>query len=183
LGVPYEIVIRFRRAVSRRYLVNGLAVQHKRHRDVATHTKLLDSRRLGRSAEGKIDRCAEAGANDRNLPPGNRLFNRSIAGVRAEYSLGEDCQLERSASSCNGGCETSYRVGNAPWVGCSHSSEIYIGNFSSTCRDTLSYNTYAQCVDTKALLGATPRESRWICSSLLTAGKLPGEKQVAEGRR
>jgi hypothetical protein len=92
LGVPYEIVIRFRRAVSRRYLVNGLAVQHKRHRDVATHTKLLDSRRLGRSAEGKIDRCAEAGANDRNLPPGNRLFNRSIAGVRAEYSLGEDCQ-------------------------------------------------------------------------------------------
>ncbi len=97
--------------------------------------------------------------------------------------LGKIAKLERSASSCNGGCETSYRVGNAPWVGCSHSSEIYIGNFSSTCRDTLSYNTYAQCVDTKALLGATPRESRWICSSLLAAGKLPGEKQVAEGRR
>jgi hypothetical protein len=59
--------------------------------------------------------------------------------------------------------------------------------FSPTCTDTLSYNTYAQCVETKAFLGAQPRESRWICSSLLAGGKLPGEKRVAEiqqsGRR
>lgn len=96
-------------------------------------------------------------------------------------------KLERSASSCNGGCETSYRVGNAPWVGCSFSggSEPFTSHFSPTCRDTLTYNTYAQCVETKAFLGATPRESRWICSSLLAGGKLAGEKQVAEqsGRR
>ncbi|MGY4502716.1 hypothetical protein ACVWYH_006673 [Bradyrhizobium sp. GM24.11] len=97
--------------------------------------------------------------------------------------LGKIAKLERSATSCNGGCETSYRVGDAPWVGCSHSTEIYIGNFSSTCRDTLNYNTYAQCIETKTLLGATPKESRWICSSLAAAGKLPGEKQVAESRR
>ncbi|UWU91537.1 hypothetical protein [Bradyrhizobium sp. CB1015] len=94
--------------------------------------------------------------------------------------LGRLAKLERSASSCNGGCETSYRVGNAPWVGCSQSGpEINIGNFSATCRDTLSYNTYAQCVETKTFVGATSREARWLCSSLQAGGKLPGEKQVA----
>lgn len=96
-------------------------------------------------------------------------------------------KLERSASSCNGGCETSYRVGNEPWVGCSMSggSEPLTTHFSATCRDTLTYNTYAQCVETKAFLGATTRETRWLCTSLLAGGKLAGEKQVADqsGRR
>jgi hypothetical protein len=94
-------------------------------------------------------------------------------------------KLERSASSCNGGCETSYRVGNAPWVGCSFSSgsEPFTSHFSSTCRDTLTYNTYAQCVETKSFLGSSPRETRWLCTSLLAGGKLAGEKQVAESRR
>ena len=94
-------------------------------------------------------------------------------------------KLERSASSCNGGCETSYRVGNAPWVGCSFSSgsEPFTSHVSSTCRDTLTYNTYAQCVETKSFLGASPRETRWLCTSLLAGGKLAGEKQVAESRR
>ncbi|MDH6262966.1 hypothetical protein [Bradyrhizobium sp. BR13661] len=103
-----------------------------------------------------------------------------------DTALGRLARLERSASSCNGGCETSYRVGNAPWVGCSYGAgEPFTNNFSSTCRDTLTYNTYAQCVETKGFLGATPRESRWICSSLLAGGKLAGERQVAEqsGRR
>ncbi|MGY3233440.1 hypothetical protein ACVWZ4_006026 [Bradyrhizobium sp. USDA 4472] len=97
--------------------------------------------------------------------------------------LGKIAKLERSASSCNGGCEVSYRVGNAPWVGCSQSGERDIGPFSTTCRDTLNYNTYAHCIETKTLLGATGKESRWLCSSLQAGGKLPGEKQVAESRR
>jgi hypothetical protein len=96
--------------------------------------------------------------------------------------LGKISRLERSASSCNGGCEVSYRVGNAPWVGCSTSGERDISNFSATCRDTLNYNTYAQCIETKTLLGATPKESRWLCSSLQAGGKLPGENRVAERR-
>jgi hypothetical protein len=102
--------------------------------------------------------------------------------------LGRLAKLERSASSCNGGCETSYRVGNAPWVGCSYGAgEPQTNNFSPTCRDTLTYNTYAQCIDTKTFLGSTSKEARWICSSLLAGGKLAGERQVAEikqsGRR
>jgi len=104
-----------------------------------------------------------------------------------DSALGKLARLERSASSCNGGCETSYRVGNAPWVGCSYTGENFAtgSNFSSTCRDTLSYNTYAQCFATKTFLGMTGREARWLCSSLMAAGKLPGERQVAEqsGRR
>jgi len=97
--------------------------------------------------------------------------------------LGKIARLEKSATSCNGGCEVSYRVGNAPWVGCSQSGERDIGAFSTTCRDTLNYNTYAQCIETKTLLGATSKESRWLCSSLQAGGKLPGERQFAEGRR
>jgi hypothetical protein len=58
-----------------------------------------------------------------------------------------------------------------------------IGSFSTTCRDTLNYNTYAQCIETKTLLGATSKESRWLCSSLQAGGKLPGERQVAEQAR
>lgn len=100
-------------------------------------------------------------------------------------ALGRLAKLERSASSCNGGCETSYRVGNAPWVGCSLSGQEGVDGsmFSPTCRDTLNYNTYAQCVETKGFLGATSRESRWLCTSLLAGGKLPGERLVADARQ
>ena len=100
--------------------------------------------------------------------------------------LGRIAKLERSSSSCNGGCETSVRQGNAPWVGCSLSSgENSTGAFSATCRDTLTYRTYAECTSTKIFLGWIPREARWHCSSLLAAGKLAGEKpqQVAESAR
>jgi len=99
--------------------------------------------------------------------------------------MGRLNKLEREARSCNGGCETSYRVGNAPWIGCNMAGGVDNSLFSPTCTDTLSYNTYAQCVETKAFLGAQPRESRWLCTSLLAGGKLPGEKRVAEqwGRR
>ncbi|NEU97729.1 hypothetical protein FNJ47_18295 [Bradyrhizobium sp. UFLA 03-164] len=99
--------------------------------------------------------------------------------------MGRIAKLERSSSSCNGGCETSFRQGNAPWVGCSLSvGENSTGAFSSTCRDTLTYKTYAECTDTKIFIGWISREARWHCSSLLAAGKLAGEKQqVAESAR
>jgi hypothetical protein len=96
--------------------------------------------------------------------------------------MGRLNKLEREARSCNGGCETSYRVGNAPWIGCSYAAGGFdSSNFSSTCTDTLNYKTYAQCVETKHFLGATPRESRWICTSLLAGGKLPGERVAENG--
>jgi hypothetical protein len=95
-------------------------------------------------------------------------------------ALGRLGKLEKSASSCNGGCETSFKTGNEPWVGCSHSGG-YDSTFSPTCRDTLTYKTFAECVDTKQFLGERPRIAMWICTSLLAGGKLAGEKhEVAE---
>jgi hypothetical protein len=95
-------------------------------------------------------------------------------------ALGRLGKLEKSASSCNGGCETSFKSGNAPWVGCSHSGG-YDSTFSPTCRDTLTYKTFAECVETKQFLGERPRIAMWICTSLLAGGKLAGEKhEVAE---
>jgi hypothetical protein len=95
--VPYAIVIWLRRAVTRRYFVDYLAVQHVRHGTLATHTKFFATRHLGRSAEGKNSSCADAGAIDRDVPPpppGVGLIDRSRSrvGIRAEHGPGEDFQ-------------------------------------------------------------------------------------------
>ena len=88
-------------------------------------------------------------------------------------------RLEREASSCNGGCQTSFKTENEPWVGCSYSSgspAAGTGPLSLTCTDTLTYKTYLDCMDTKAFLGWTQRETRWHCSSLQAGGKFTHEK-------
>jgi hypothetical protein len=100
--------------------------------------------------------------------------------------LGKLAKLEKASSSCNGGCETSSKYGDAPWNGCSSSGgePSSPGTFSPTCRDTLTYKTYLECTGTKIFLGSIPKEARWICSGLLAGGKLAGEKhQVAELKR
>jgi hypothetical protein len=58
--------------------------------------------------------------------------------------LGKLAKLERASSSCNGGCETSFKSGNAPWIGCSFSGGED-STFSPTCTDTLTYKTYVEC--------------------------------------
>jgi hypothetical protein len=95
--------------------------------------------------------------------------------------LARIAEFEKAASSCNGGCETSYKTGNAPWVGCSETGPE-VTNFSGTCRDTLSYKTYLECKETKMFLGADQKKAWWLCTSLLIGGKLSGEKvYVADG--
>jgi hypothetical protein len=95
--------------------------------------------------------------------------------------LAKIAALEKLASSCNDGCETSFPVGNAPWVGCSYAANDYFSHFSLTCRDTLTYQTYLECKDAKVFLGETRNRAWWICSSLHASGKLAGEQKVAEG--
>jgi hypothetical protein len=115
--------------------------------------------------------------------PSSTAQTRSAA---PDSALGKLAKLEKASSSCNGGCETSFKSGNAPWIGCSASAgwDASTGAFSPTCRDTLTYNTYLECTDTKIFLGSTRKEARWICSGLLAGGKLAGEKhQVAELKR
>lgn len=92
--------------------------------------------------------------------------------------LGKIAKLERASSSCNGGCETSFKTGNAPWIGCSESGG-HFSTFSATCRDTLTYKSYEDCMDTKVFLAWDYNRAWWYCTSLLAGGKF----QVAEIKR
>jgi hypothetical protein len=87
-------------------------------------------------------------------------------------TLGRLGKLEKSASSCNGGCETSFKTGNAPWVGCSFSSGGYATALvSPTCTDTLSYTSFSNCIDTKLFTGWDIWRAKLICNSLQAGGK------------
>ena len=92
--------------------------------------------------------------------------------------LGRIAKLEKVASNCNGGCESSLRHGNAPWVGCSESAG-YFGTFSATCRDTLTYASYRGCMDTKMFTGWDRNRAWWYCTSLSAGNKF----KVAELKR
>jgi hypothetical protein len=99
-----------------------------------------------------------------------------IAG--AGSTLGKLARLEKLSSSCNGGCETSFKSGNAPWVGCSESGGD-IATLSATCRDTLTYASYSGCMDVKMFTGWDRNRAWWYCNSLHAGGKF----KVAELKR
>jgi hypothetical protein len=62
-----------------------------------------------------------------------------------------------------GATTTSFRSGNAPWVGCS----IAAGwNFSSTCRNLSNFKSYVECTTALSKAAGTSLESWWYCSSL-----------------
>ena len=67
---------------------------------------------------------------------------------------------------CIGGCVTSFKSGDRPWVGCSVSS----GQLSGTCRNIgpggVPYKTYLECTETGHDLGFRANEFSWYCSSL-----------------
>ncbi|MGJ4952454.1 hypothetical protein [Bradyrhizobium sp. HKCCYLS20291] len=98
--------------------------------------------------------------------------------ARAAAIQGKIIQLEKSASSCNGGCETSLPTGNKPWVGCSLDNQESV-KVDAHCTDTLTYTSYADCHDTKRFLGWDRNKVFWHCTSLLAGGKF----KVAEIRR
>jgi hypothetical protein len=64
--------------------------------------------------------------------------------------------------SCVGGCQTSFRSGDRPWVGCSWSA----GTLSSTCRNEGHYKTYNECTTAALAIGWRGMEVSWYCSSL-----------------
>jgi hypothetical protein len=87
-------------------------------------------------------------------------------------------RLEREASSCNDGCESSFKHGKDPWVGCSESAGYY-SVFSATCKDTLTHRDYVQCTETKMFLGWDRQRSWWYCTGMLAGGKF---RVTAENR-
>ena len=92
--------------------------------------------------------------------------------------LAKIAAFEKVASSCNGGCATSFKTKDAPWVGCSESGG-FTSTFSITCTDTITHKDYVDCMETKSFLGLDRNRAWWYCNSLLAGGKF----KVAELKR
>jgi hypothetical protein len=64
-----------------------------------------------------------------------------------------------------GGCVTSFKSGDRPWVGCSWSGIIGVG-----CRNIgpggVPFRTYNQCMETGKNAGWRTNESAWYCTSI-----------------
>ena len=67
-----------------------------------------------------------------------------------------------ATGSCAGGCASSMKSGNAPWVGCSASG----GTHSPTCRNVGGWKTYAECVEAGLKIGWRGPDNSWYCTSL-----------------
>jgi hypothetical protein len=112
---------------------------------------------------GRVAR--RAGRTSRSAQTANGTPSAARGPIMAKLA-----RLEREASSCNDGCESSFRRGKDPWVGCSESAGYY-SVFSATCKDTLTHRDYAQCVETKMFLGWDRQRSWWYCTGMLAGGK------------
>jgi hypothetical protein len=123
------------------------------------------------------DRAANAGAGLRR-GLATRATAQTAGGTPPGPVMAKLARLEREASSCNDGCESSFKRGKDPWVGCSESAGYYSA-FSATCRDTITHRDYVQCVETKMFLGWDQRRSWWYCSGMLAGGKF---RVTAENR-
>ena len=187
-GYDHEIIIRLRRALGYRCPVNRVAEQPERYGNVKNRNGLRHpaSQRHGRSAETS-GKAATAGGNATRVRSGGTPSGPDTAihsngdwdAVGCAGSChGEACRLEREASSCNDGCELSFRRGKDPWVGCSELAGYY-SVFSATCKDTLTHTDYVQCTETKMFLGWDRQRSWWYCTGMLAGGKF---RVTAENR-
>ena len=116
--------------------------------------------------ENKIVRCGTAFA-----VPGiwkgiamkaSSLFVVGLA-VAAMSIAPANASPANAAGGCVGGCPTSFRSGNAPWIGCSGSGWPAL---SSTCRNVGNWKTYAGCMEDGLKVGWKGSENTWYCSSL-----------------
>jgi hypothetical protein len=110
--------------------------------------------------------------------------HRTSSGIQAPppatgSTMAKFAALEKTSNNCTDGCQTSFKSGNAPWIGCSASG----GVFSPTCRNVRNFKTYAECVENGLLLGYRSGEQWAYCTSLAAGGKFSGEKQVADLKR
>jgi hypothetical protein len=124
---------------------------------------------------GRVAR--RAGRTSRATQTATGTATGTLSAVRGPV-MAKLARLEREASSCNDGCESSFRHGKDPWVGCSESAGYY-SVFSATCKDTLTHRDYAQCVETKMFLGWDRQRSWWYCTGMLAGGKF---RLTAENR-
>lgn len=128
------------------------------------------------------DRGANTTAPRRTTPT-----TRTVTARTPSYAPGSPMArlagLEKVASSCNGGCASSFRHGNEPWIGCSESGgNVNYGPFSPTCRDTITHASYENCVETKVFLGENRNRAHWFCSSLAAGNRFKVADLKRSGR-
>ena len=123
------------------------------------------------------ERAANTGtASRRGLAA--RTTAQTAGGTPQGATMVKLAQLEKKTNNYNNSCETSFKRGKDPWVGCSESAR-YNSVFSATCKDTLTHRDYAQCVETKMFLGWDRNRSWWYCNGMLAGGKF---RVTAENR-
>jgi hypothetical protein len=74
-------------------------------------------------------------------------------------------KLERETGSCVGGCQSSFKTANQPWVGCNATGGVY----SATCRNVGNYKTYEECKEAGRVTGWRSGETMAYCSSVALA--------------
>jgi hypothetical protein len=74
-------------------------------------------------------------------------------------------KLERETGSCAGGCQSSFKTADKPWVGCNLSGGVY----SATCRNVGNYKSYEECKEAGRVTGWRSGETSGYCSSLALA--------------
>ncbi|WP_354230542.1 hypothetical protein [Bradyrhizobium sp. F1.4.3] len=74
-------------------------------------------------------------------------------------------KLERETGSCVGGCQSSFKTANAPWVGCNATGGVY----SPTCRNVGNYKSYDECKEAGRVTGWRSGETMAYCSSVALA--------------
>lgn len=74
-------------------------------------------------------------------------------------------KLERETSSCAGGCQSSFKTANQPWVGCNATGGVY----SATCRNVGNYKSYDECKEAGRVTGWRSGETSAYCSSVALA--------------
>ena len=74
-------------------------------------------------------------------------------------------KLERETGSCVGGCQSSFKTANRPWVGCNASGGVY----SATCRNVGNYKSYDECKEAGRVTGWRSGEASAYCSSVALA--------------
>ncbi|MDQ8731170.1 hypothetical protein LPJ38_08690 [Bradyrhizobium daqingense] len=71
-------------------------------------------------------------------------------------------KLAATTNNCVGGCQSSFKSGDKPWVGCNVSGGVY----SATCRNVGNYKSYDECKEAGRLTGWRSGETSAYCSSV-----------------
>ncbi|WP_246789790.1 hypothetical protein [Bradyrhizobium sp. CCBAU 51765] len=74
-------------------------------------------------------------------------------------------KLAATTNNCVGGCQSSFKLGDKPWVGCNVSGGVY----SATCRNVGNYKSYEECKEAGRLTGWRSGETSAYCSSVAIA--------------